>query len=278
MVSLCDHLALRPLTLCGCDCKIITTAICFGLHRYSIRCIHPSSGDASRPVKWPITSSRWRQLALAHVACATRDSGILVTDFAAAYPSVNHSWIFHVLEKAEVPGFSCRFLRVIYCNGMMEVEFARKTRGQFLMSRGVRQGCPASRFLFAMAFRPYLSMGSTTLSSQESCRLRLSTTLSVCLRWRFCCCCFVFLDVDDRPVSSLRGGVPGGWAQLESSAVWYNMATTAVMSCWNSASTNCEEFRERKIVKYAKYVVTMIGPEGYLHRWTAPREKVHPKS
>ena len=26
-------------------------------------------------------------------------------------------------------------------------------------------------------------------------------------------------------------------------------------------STNCEEFREMKIVKYAKYVGTMIGPE-----------------
>ena len=27
-----------------------------------------------------------------------------------------------------------------------------------------------------------------------------------------------------------------------------------------------------KIVKYDKYVGTMIGPEGYLHQWTAPRE------
>ena len=38
-------------------------------------------------------------------------------------------------------------------------------------------------------------------------------------------------------------------------------------------STNCEEFPELKIVKYAKYVGTMSSPEGYLHRWTAPREK-----
>ena len=32
--------ASRSLTWCNCDCKAITTAICFGLHRYSIRCIH----------------------------------------------------------------------------------------------------------------------------------------------------------------------------------------------------------------------------------------------
>ena len=37
--------------------------------------------------------------ALAHVACAPRESGILLTDVAATYPGVNHSWIFHVLEK-----------------------------------------------------------------------------------------------------------------------------------------------------------------------------------
>ena len=37
--------------------------------------------------------------ALAHVPCAPRDSGISFTDFIAAYPGVNHSWIFYVQEK-----------------------------------------------------------------------------------------------------------------------------------------------------------------------------------
>ena len=43
--------------------------------------------------------------ALAHVACAPRDSGVLLTDFAAAYPSVNRSWIFSVLEHTGLPDF-----------------------------------------------------------------------------------------------------------------------------------------------------------------------------
>ena len=34
--------ALRPLTLCNCDCKIFTTAICYGLHKYSAKWVHPS--------------------------------------------------------------------------------------------------------------------------------------------------------------------------------------------------------------------------------------------
>ena len=81
-----------------------------------------------------------------------QESGILLTDFAGAYPSVNHSWIFHVLEKTELPEFICRFLLRIYYDSTTRVEFAGMTRGQFLMAMGVRQGCAASGFLFAMAF------------------------------------------------------------------------------------------------------------------------------
>ena len=32
-----------------------------------------------------------------------------------------------------------------------------------------------------------------------------------------------------------------------------------------------------KIAKYAKYVGTMIGPEGHVHRWTAPRKIIESK-
>ena len=89
-------------------------------------------------------------IALAHVACAPRESGILLTDFAAAYPGVNDSWIFHVLEKQ-----NCLSLFAASHEGSGTIEFAGMTRGQFLMARGVRQGCAASGFLFVWAFDPF---------------------------------------------------------------------------------------------------------------------------
>ena len=101
--------ALRPLTLCNCDCKILTAALCRGFHWYTMRCIHPSQRCISSR---QMTDNIFEigTTALAHVACAPRESGILLTDFAAAYPCVNHSWIFHVLDKTELPEFICRFL------------------------------------------------------------------------------------------------------------------------------------------------------------------------
>ena len=142
---------LRPLTYCNGDCKIITTAICRGFHWHTTRCIHPSQRCiSSRQMTDKIFEVE--TTALAHVACSPEESDILLTDFAAAFPGVNHSWIFHILEKAELPQFIRRFLQMICCNNTTQVEFTGNPRGQFSMARGVRQGCPASGFIFAMAF------------------------------------------------------------------------------------------------------------------------------
>ena len=52
----------------------------------------------------------------------------------------------------------------------------------------------------------------------------------------------------------------------------YLYGTEERESLWHWLSENCEEFREMQIVRHAKYVGTMIGPDGYIHRWTAPRQ------
>ena len=150
-----------------------------------MRCIHPSQRCISSK---QMTDNMFEieTTALAHVACAPQESAILLTDFPAAYTSVNHSWI-SVLEITQKPEFICCFLRRSYDDSTTHVEFARTTRGQFPMARGVRQGCPASGFLFAMAFDPILD-GSKRQSSQgtpttwNSCSqhnvLTLTTSLS----------------------------------------------------------------------------------------------------
>ena len=131
-----------------------------------MRCLHPSHRCISAR---HMTDNIFEveTTALAHVACVPRESGILLTDVAAAYPSVNHSWIFHVLKKAELPEFICRFLRMIYCNSTTHVEFAGETGGQFLMARCVRKGCLASSFRFAMAFDPIFRWLEDTISPKN---------------------------------------------------------------------------------------------------------------
>ena len=44
----------------------------------------------------------------------------------------------------------------------------------------------------------------------------------------------------------------------------FNTALKNVNLCGHWLSENCEEFREMQIVRHAKYVGTMIGPDGHL--------------
>ena len=267
--------ALRPLTLCNCDCKLLTSAICRGLHWYTMRCIHPSQRCiSSRQMTDNIFEIETN--ALAHVACAPQESGVLLTDFAAAYPSVNHSWIFSVLENTGLPDFLCRFLRSIYSDSITHVEFAGADRGQILMARGVRQGCPASGFLFAMAFDPIFRWLQESIIPRNPDNLEFLQPAQ---------CAYA----DDLAVASLsfRGlmtALAPAFRSVDSIAglnlnyrkcCWVHYGTEESDSLRTWISENCEEFREMQIVRHAKYVGTMIGPDGHLHRWTAPR-KNHP--
>ena len=53
---------------------------------------------------------------------------------------------------------------------------------------------------------------------------------------------------------------------------WVQYGPEERESLWHWISENCEEFREMQIVRYAKYVGTMIGPDGYIYRWAASRK------
>ena len=94
--------ALRPLTQCNCDCKVIIAGMCHGLRRHYIECIHPSQ----RCVTQRITTDNIFEIETAAFALRTRyseDPWILLTDFSYAYPGVDHRWIFLVLELVQVP-------------------------------------------------------------------------------------------------------------------------------------------------------------------------------
>ena len=250
---------LRPLTLSNCDCKIITTAIFCGLHTYTIR----KKKTAQR-----CTSSREmtdkifevETTALAHVTCATRDSGILLTDFAAAYSSV---------EKAEPPEFICQFLRMIYSNSMTEVEFAQKTRGQFLKARCVRQGCLAIGFLFAMVFDPIFQWLHDSIIPRNPAAPDFLQPSPCAEADDFAAAALSFRSL--MTALSLAIVVVDRVAGLNLNhrkCCWVQYGSDSCHELLDWVSTNCEEFSEMKIVKYAKYVGTMIGPEGYLHSGT----------
>ena len=129
---------------CGMFRKLLTISV--GTLHLSQRCI------SSRQMSDNIFEIE--TIALAHVACAPQESCILLTDFAAAYPSVNHSWILSVIEKTELPDFICRFLR--------RQHHARGIRGSNSGTNPCGQRCKTrlsrERLSFCNGIRPDLQM------------------------------------------------------------------------------------------------------------------------
>ncbi len=89
-------------------------------------------------------------------------------DFATAFPSVIHDWIFLNLQHRNFPAWFTCLIRSIYkdaaayCfkNGILSL--------MFYFYSGVLQGCPASAFLFNIALDPFLTLFHNALREKGS--------------------------------------------------------------------------------------------------------------
>jgi hypothetical protein len=85
-------------------------------------------------------------------------------DFAAAFPSVIHRWIFLAIERRGFPYWFRSLIKCIYHRAAAFSPAASGTVLLFHFARGVLQGCPASAFLFTMALDPFLFLFEKGLS------------------------------------------------------------------------------------------------------------------
>ena len=147
-----------------------------------------------------------------------------------------------------MPIFIRQFLRMIFCNSVTNVEFASKTRGKFLMARGVRQGCPARGFLFVMAFDPIFRW-LLQLGHSKHPALTNFTQPVLC----------AYADDFANAVFSFRALMP---------ALCSAFKTVDSVAGLNLNHHKCCQ----DLLDWVSQAVR-IGPEGHLHRWTAPRKK-----
>ena len=262
--------ALRPLTLCNCDYKLLTSAICRGLHWYTMRCIHTSQRYISSK---QMTDNIFEieTIALAHVACAPQESGVLLTDFAAAYPSVNHSWIFSVVENIGLPAFLCHFLWSVFkgqhhTRGICGSRTRTIPDGQRCTTR-----LSCERLSFYNGLWSDLPTASRDNYPKEPRQPGFLAACTMRLCWRSRCCFIILSRIDvcagtSFPFHRLH-------CNLIVNAAGFSMATKS-MILWGPGSRRiAKSFAKCRFFRHTEYVGTRIGPHGHLHRWAAPRKK-----
>lgn len=80
------------------------------------------------------------------------DAGVAVFfDFRAAFPSVSHTFLLETLGHLGLPVHIVRFVRSLYTNNRCDMWLAGSRHQGFKIDAGIRQGCPLSPLLFAVA-------------------------------------------------------------------------------------------------------------------------------
>lgn len=88
--------------------------------------------------------------------CAGRDAAGLLLDFAQAFPSLVHGWLFRVLVRMRLPGRLVNLVRAMYGQNSTVFEVSGSPVAEVSVASGIRQGCPLSGSLFALALDPLL--------------------------------------------------------------------------------------------------------------------------
>ena len=140
----------RPITLLNVDYKILAKTIAKRIEPFLPKLIH---SDQTGFIKDRYIGQNIRLLSdLMEYTDAKKISGIfLFVDFEKAFDSIEWSFINNTLELFNFGASIRKWFSVLYNGGETAVMNAGYMTDYFQISRGVRQGCPLSPFLFILA-------------------------------------------------------------------------------------------------------------------------------
>ena len=132
------------------------------------------------------------------------------------------------------------------------------------MARGVRQDCPASGFLFAMAFDPIFRWHHGSVIPRNPADPEFLQSVPRAYAEDFAVAASSFRLLMPGLSSALMAVQSIAGLNLNHrKCFWFQHGSDRCQQLLDWVSANCGEFREMKIVKYVKYVGAMIGPEGH---------------
>lgn len=109
--------------------------------------------------------------AFVEYSCMSRSAAMLLLDFRAAFPSLDREFMVLVLERFGVPITLLRAVRALYHDLVTFVVFAGESVAEMRMDSGIKQGCPLSGTLFALALDPMVRryLAEVTMASSRLC-------------------------------------------------------------------------------------------------------------
>lgn len=147
----------RPVSLLGCDYKILTKVLAARTEPVISKIIHP---DQTGFVAGRQLSSNLR--CLFNVMYTAEDNIepeiVISLDAHKAFDRIEYFYLFMALEKFGFDPIFCSWIEIIYANPQAMVRTNNIISEPFPLFRGTRQGCPLSPLLCDMAIEPLAIM------------------------------------------------------------------------------------------------------------------------
>ncbi len=138
----------RPILLTNFDYKILAYVLTERLANTLSTCIHPVQ-SAYLKGKFIGTNIKKVQDTLNLIKTHPKDNVIVFfLNFRKAFDSVSYDFLLHVLDEMGYPQYLITWITLIYSKSFAMVRHKGWFTEEFMIQRGVCQGCPLSYHLF----------------------------------------------------------------------------------------------------------------------------------
>jgi exonuclease III len=147
----------RYLTMLNADIKLLTRIIAARMNMWMPDLLHPSQhcGIQGRNIFDAIATIRD---VVAYAEYDRKALCIVSLDFAAAFDRISHQYLYQMIDRYGFGAEHQQRIRNLYEGATARISINGNISTPIQIGSGVRQGCPLSGILFALALNPFLSM------------------------------------------------------------------------------------------------------------------------
>jgi hypothetical protein len=144
----------RPISLSNTDNKYFALALNCPLAEAATVTVHPRQRGFVHGRSLIDNVLEVEGFGQSYTIAEADNPAILLFDLMAAFPSLSHQWLFVVLRRMKVPKRVLRAFAALYKDCFATILLLGGRWRRVPMLSGIRQGCPASGTLFALAIDP----------------------------------------------------------------------------------------------------------------------------
>jgi len=203
-----------------------------------------------------------------NAALGKHSAGIMLFDFRAAFPSLQHKFLFYVLKRMGIPRRMLNVLVKLYKDCGTIIVYNGGVFQGLIIKSGIKQGCPLSGTLFALALDPFIRLLLSRIEHPHDTLTAFADDLAM-----------VCGDMKARlgVIMKLFDGFG------KASGLWLNMAK-CVLIMLHASDADIEEMMQWltsnismggdiQVATKGKYLGINIGPGASISSWDAPLHK-----